>query len=249
MSNATHWSRRLLLVAAASIAYACGSDSIQLPPVRLAETSHLPRQLEPVGPPMLDVSGNKVRTIFWLLGFRDEYLGRPIGGNEDDKVEGFYCNEIEAARHFRRVLSRLAREQGLRDDVRERVFQECLTEFGSLDMRLALDSFYVDRRTTGIFTPNRKEVISLRATYDMSYGMGRDAKLAYLSGAYQRYGRESTFGFANAEHKADLVARLLTEVGATEVCQVNTRDSIPNGNFVNFSASSELMTALANDEP
>jgi len=96
---------------------------------------------------------------------------------------------------------------------------------------------------------NGNEVITLRATLDMFDGMGRDAMLAYLSGAYQRYGRGNTIGFANAEHKADLIARLLTEVGATDVRRLTARDSIPNGNWVQFHASSDLMAVLTRDEP
>jgi hypothetical protein len=237
-----------MLVVVASIGWGCSSGSIQLPTVAVPEPFIQPGQLKLAGPPMLDVSNSRRRTIFWLLGFYDEYLGRRIVSGADDVVERFYCNEAGAARQFRRVLSRLAREQGLRDDVHERVYQECLTEFRSSEVRLALDSFYVDRRTTGMFV-NGNEVITLRATLDMFDGMGRDAMLAYLSGAYQRYGRGNTIGFANAEHKADLIARLLTEVGATDVRRLTARDSIPNGNWVQFHASSDLMAVLTRDEP
>ncbi len=248
MSRAAQSCCRLLLVSAASVGYACGSESIHLPPVAWSEPLNVPRQLEPAGPPILDVSNDRIRTIFWLLGLIDEYNGRQVASSTDDRVEGFYCDETELARLFRRVLSRLAREQGFRDDVSERVHQECLTEFQSLEMRVALDSFYVDRRTTGMFA-NENEIIALRATYDMFDGMGRDAKLAYLSGAYQRYGSGSAFVFANAEHKADLIARLLTDVGATDVRRATARDSIPNGNWVHFRASSELMAELEGDQP
>lgn len=245
MSRGAKLCRHLLLVAAVSTACACAREGIQLPPVARTD---LPRQLESTGPPVLDVSNGRSRTIFWLLGFRDEYQGRQIAGADDDRVEGFYCDEAEAVRDFRRVLSRLAREQGFHEDVKERVYQQCLTELRSLEIRVALDSFYVDRRTTGIFA-NGKEVIALRATYDMFDGMGPGAKLAYLSGAYQRHGRGSAFGSTNAEHKADLIARLLSEVGATDVRRVTARDSIPNGNWVHFRASSELAAALERDEP
>ena len=58
----------------------------------------------------LDLKDGRGVTVFFVLGFLDEYLGRHIVEG-DDLVEGFSCNETEKVPAFRRQLERLARER------------------------------------------------------------------------------------------------------------------------------------------
>ncbi len=74
----------------------------------------------------LDLSNGRGVTVFFVLGFLDEYIGRNIVEG-DDLVERLYCNETAEVSVLRRQLEQLAKEQGVTTAIRQETWQECLT--------------------------------------------------------------------------------------------------------------------------
>lgn len=67
-------------------------------------------------------------------------------------------------------------------------------------------------------------------------GLGREAKLAYLAGAFARFGDGKTFVLVNAGHKANLIAQSLRELGCSGVRLTSTEGLIPQTTTVFFEA-------------
>jgi len=57
-------------------------------------------------------------STYQALGYLEEYSGHFVG-HESDRVDRFYVNEKDVAKSFRTLLSRVARDEGLANDVRE----------------------------------------------------------------------------------------------------------------------------------
>jgi hypothetical protein len=116
------------------------------------------------------------------------------------------------------MLRRLRREQQLPEDLGEAVVQECLLWFHSPTLARELNRMYASREPSGTFDGlggPRREYVTLKATRDLFARGGPKARLAYLAGAYYGYGvDDGTMRFANAAHKADVIADLLHEAGA-----------------------------------
>jgi hypothetical protein len=201
----------------------------------------------PQVPSAFDLSGDKAEAVFWVLGFLNEYLGRRVV-DDSDVVEHLYCNEQDKAAHLRAMLRRLQREQQLPDDLREAVVQECLLYFHSPALARELNRMYASRKPSGAFYESNgrlREEFSLEATQGLFARVGPEARLAYLAAAYYRYSKDDgTMVFANAAHKADLVADLLREAGATAVTRETVR-GLPNANIVRFTSSPALNAMLA----
>jgi hypothetical protein len=195
----------------------------------------------------LDLKGQKGITIFFLLGSLDEYLGRHIieGG---DHVEGFYCSEQDKARIFRKYLEKLVKEQGIKTSITEEKRQECLTLFRSLELTELFNSFYEYKLTSGTTVQDRngkwKKTATAFVTKSIFDGVGRDCKLAYLSGAYWRYGPGAmsgrSFRFANSYRKVDMIADLLREFGCRNVRVESDRRGIPASNTIAFKPTREV---------
>ena len=65
-------------------------------------------------------------------------------------------------------------------------------------------------------------------------------KMAYVRGAYARFGRGNAIWFANAPHKAVVVAGLLRDLACTGVRVESTSGYTPQSNVVHFSPSAEV---------
>lgn len=214
------------------------------PPSLLVEPAVL------AAPPLFDLSGKKSLTVYWVLGFLDEYVGRQAI-DDGDLVETLYCNEHDKLERLRTMLRRLLREQRLTDDLREELVQECLPVFRSAELARELNSMYVSREAVGMFDTSggrRRQIVVLKATQAMFERVGDNERVAYLAGAYYRYGHEGAFVFANAGHKADLIADLLDAVGVKAI-ERHTVAGLPNGNTVRFGGLQELQALFAQVMP
>ena len=203
----------------------------------------------PAGP-AFDVSGTRGTAVFWVLGALNEYLGRRTfaGGGED--VETLFCNEDKFVPRFRNMLGRLVREQQLADDLSESTVQGWLVTFHSQALAVRIDQLYRDRRPTGMFAnPGRHELVALYVSRDILVTERREHVVAYLAGAYQRFGQGDSIVLANAEHKARLIAEWLAQIGATNVRHETLRETVPNGNVVSFRASPAIRRALSQTDP
>jgi hypothetical protein len=206
-----------------------------------------------------DLSGEKADTVFVVLGLLNEYLGRHIL-EDDDLVERFFCNEHDTAAFFRRTLARLAREQGLDPAVREETAQECLLFYRSKAIADRLNSCYRFQATGGTAAPGTDgtyrrvaeaslgmELFRRGGRAEWTFGVGRTDSnfyrrraLAYLSGAWARYGRDGDFVFANSQEKARLIASLLSDLGCQRVRLESNVGFIPQTNWVHFEPTDEV---------
>jgi hypothetical protein len=68
----------------------------------------------------------------------------------------------------------------------------------------------------------------------------RRRALAYLAGAWARYGRGNDFVFANAHDKATLVEGLLSDLGCSRISLESTYGTAPQANIVRFQPTDEV---------
>jgi len=204
-----------------------------------------------------DLTADKSDTVFFVLGFLNEYLGRSFV-EDGDRIEGFYCNEPDKALVFQRYISRLAQEQGLDPDVHEETVQRCLISYHSRSIADRLNSCYRFEMTDqelapgadGAYRRTAKASLSLDLFVQGSHSVTggrlsaetflRRRALAYVSGAWARFGRGEEFVFANAQEKATLIATLLTNLGCRGVRVESTVGLIPQGNVVQFEPTREV---------
>lgn len=202
--------------------------------------------------PRLELAGVRGESAFFVLGMLQEYLGRHVveGG---DLVERFYCDEADRAATFAAALARFAADQGLDPRVERRIQQECLVSFHSRALADAINSFYDIELTDGVQSvgddgeyhrTGRGFVSSERVAPH-----GAPAARAYLAGAYARFGDGDRFRFANAQHKAELVATLLREHGGHRIVVETTWDTIPRATTVHFEADEALRALLVAYRP
>jgi len=198
----------------------------------------------------LDLKDGRGVTVFFILGFLDEYTGRHVVEG-DDLVEGFYCNETEKVTVFLRQLERLAQEQGLKADIRQETIQGCLTRVRSAVLSEALNAMYRKREEPPIAqswmadADGRHHRLGTLWIDDQVFrGVERDLKFAYVAGAYDRYGVADSMRFANSQHKVALLEALLSELGASNIRTEATQGFMPQTNTIYFQPSAELRTWL-----
>jgi hypothetical protein len=194
-----------------------------------------------------------------MNGLLNEYNGRSFVEGSD-RLERFYCNEAETARLFRRSVGVLAQEQRLSSNVNEKTEQECLVSFYSKAIADRLNSCYrftvtdqrreqgpdgTYRRTAaaslerGLFF--RASAISALTERGLSDDVFfRRRAVAYLAGAWARFGHDQKFVFSNARAKADLIAVLLLDLGCRNIIVESTVGLTPQGNAVHFEPTPEV---------
>lgn len=199
-----------------------------------------------------DLAPGKAATVFYVLGYLDEYLGRTIV-EDGDRIEGLYCNEQERAPSFGAILVRLALEQGLDPAIREEIRQECLVSFHSRAIAARLDSCYryqlssasVAQAEDGTYRRLGKGTLELtmfvrRSAVSTAQALDHERALSYIAGAWARYGRGDAFVFANSHEKATRIAQLLTMLGCRDVRLESNFGYIPQTNILRFTPTAEL---------
>jgi hypothetical protein len=177
--------------------------------------------------------------VYEALGFLNEYTGRFVTA-DSDTVEWFYPAEVDVAEMFRVLLSRVARDHGLPAEVRMSREEGGHTVLLSEALARLLNGMYLERRAREQ-PDGSPTVYDLRVSDAMFASVERKIKIAYLAGAYRRYGRGNAIGFANAEHKAIVIERLLRDVGCTGVRRESIIGRVPNTNIVRFDRCQPLM--------
>jgi hypothetical protein len=204
----------------------------------------------------LDLTPENARTVFYVLGYLDEYLGRSIM-EDGDLIERLYCNEQGQVSAFRAMLARLAAEQAIGGTIREEIQQGCLVSFHSREVADRLNSCYryqlsgeslaqgpdgsyrrLGRGTLEFTLFVRAGGASAGSTID------RDRALPYLAGAWARHGRGDAFVFANSHEKATRIAQLLTMIGCRDVKLESNFGFIPQTNTLRFTATDEIQRSL-----
>lgn len=188
-------------------------------------------------------------TIYAVIGFLEEYMGRSIT-QDSDLVEHFWVNETKKADIFEKYLIRLIDEFCLQTFLRREI-SEGHTYFLSLEIAQLINSFYLKYYLTGTDSNGNPAYTTGQGFFQENTGKisadvfpigDREAKLSYLIGVHQRYGEENMFLFANAYHKAQLVYRLLQELGSPNVVFVYPNpDRAPCPFRVAFEPTGELI--------
>ena len=197
-----------------------------------------------------DVPASK--TIYAVLGFLDEYIGRTIA-KDGEVVEHFWVKETEKADIFEKYLVRLIDEYNLSTSLRREI-SEGHTYFFSTELTQLIDSFYLKHYLTGTDAYGNPAYTKGPGVFKQNTGKisaaifpsgDREAKISYLIGAHQREGEENRFLFANAYHKAQLVYQLVKELGSPSVVFVHPDpDKIPSCFQVAFEPTAELIERL-----
>lgn len=181
----------------------------------------------------------------------NEYLGRNVM-EDDDLVEEVFANEAPALPAFRRQLARLSTEQGLEPATESPLDggQGGQIVFRSRSIADRINSCFRYQMTNGSATqaPDGSYRRYGKAQAPLSYVFfvnHRRRALAYIAGAWIRYGQEGTFQFANSLDKATLIAHLLTDVGCLPVSLETIFGYIPSTNILRFTPTTELRESLA----
>lgn len=191
-------------------------------------------------------------TLYAVLGFLEEYIGRTIT-QDGDLVEHFWVNETKKADIFEQYLIRLMDEYCLQTSLRREV-SEGHIYFLSAEITQFINALYLQHYLTGTDSTGNPAHTTGQGSFQQNTGKisaeifppgDREAKLSYLIGVYQRYGEENMFSFANAYHKARLVYQLLQELGCPNVVFVYADpDRIPSSFRVAFEPTAELIERL-----
>jgi hypothetical protein len=194
----------------------------------------------------LDIRDGRGVTVFFILGFLDEYLGRNIVQG-DDLVERFYCDEAAKVVVFRRQLERLAREQGLDTNIRQETLQRCLTMVRSSVLADALNALYRKRQAYSIkersmtdTAGRRRGLTTVWVDDQLFLGAERELKFAYVAGAYARYGAGDSLRLANSQHKVAVLVALLKELGCSNIRTDSIQGRIPQTMTIYFQPSEEM---------
>lgn len=201
----------------------------------------------PAGVCGLDVTGPRADAVFFALGMAREQGGRPID-TRSPQLEYFYCDEQPASVVFRRVVTRLALEQGLPADFREETVQGCLIATSSPSIAPGLNACYQPKEQ-----PGRPPVYGLDLALFARRGaaaqgqaslssnqLERRRALAYVAGAWARFHRGQAIVLAAGDAKADLLAALLKALGCANVSVESTVDTIPGASTVHFEPTPEV---------
>jgi len=191
----------------------------------------------------LDLTGPKADRVFFVLGMLMEYAGgRAVRG--PDQVELFYCSERDAVPRFTRILTMLAKEQGLPADVREETKQSCLTTVHSAAVADALGAFY-PRGTGSIDLGWFVRSGAHAASRSIAAGdLDRRRALAYVAGAWARHRHERTMVLVAGSGKADRLATLLKALGCANVRIQSSLAASPGSNTVFFEPTADVSNWL-----
>jgi hypothetical protein len=191
----------------------------------------------------MDWSGTKTETLFFLLGMLDAYPPRRyVEGT--DLVESFYCNEQLEAFVFLAYLDRLAREQGIEQRAHARLVG-CHLRIESEPLRQLINSFHLCQQLSGSGRAGGTSRIyySLTLLPEVFDGRGQGAKLAFLAGAYFRYGRDGEYWQLPSGRDPERIARMLRDVGATDI-RVETKLDDLAKHGIRFTPSTSLKRAF-----
>ena len=197
------------------------------------------------------------QTIFTVLGFLNEYGNRKIARCKEE-VECFYPNEKVVADLFEIYLRRLADEHNLQTEIRREQKDTGHIYFYSEELNDLICSYYVENGLTDLDSNEIPKFSDDKGC--IHYGNGKigesifpavkhpwrltaeesDPRLAFLIGAYVRYGEENRFSFSNAYHKARLVEELLVQLGSIWLRFSRNMAGVPTLHEIEFEMTEEM---------
>jgi hypothetical protein len=154
-------------------------------------------------------------SMYQLLGMLEEYISRfnyYTGEPHPDRVERFYTSEGDSADYFEELIQEYLQECQVPFEYTRAVGPQGII-FSSTDLSAIVNSFYI-KVTDHIATLDRN-VFCEASEEDM---------LAYIEGAYMRYGieNESLIEMANAWLIMETVGYVLKELGCSHIAIFDT---------------------------
>jgi hypothetical protein len=216
--------------------------------------AHLRRRLVPVILPIVwavampadavacpfDLAGPKADRVFFALGMLFESPA-PRGFGGANHVELFFCSEKDKVPLFTRVVTGLAREQGLPADLRVETKQGCLTILHSPPLAARLNACYTRGASSlplTLFVRPGAQVVGDQPPAGKD--LERRRALAYVAGVWARAGRDRAIVLTAGTAKADLVATLLKALGCANVRVERAVGYTPGSNTVRFEPTAEV---------
>jgi|SRR6185369_4250349 len=200
----------------------------------------------------------EIRTIYFILGCLDEYMGRAIIEKDVDSVESFYSSEVQASYVFEKYLKLLVAEESINTIIRKKISEGRHISFHSPELHERINNMYphdFEKSQSRVIPNNNPEGTYVRlvetfVSMNIFNGQDKAAKLSFLAGAYARYGHrfddnKFVFRTANAGHKIDLIAELLKEFGCGDVIHERSDPkAVPMTHTLKFTASPEIKKLL-----
>jgi hypothetical protein len=172
-----------------------------------------------------------------ILGMLDEYMSRfdyVSGEPWQDVVERFYPKEINLARHFAELIHIFEKQISFNFNVEKETISEGHIFFRSESLSSMIKFYYVSIN---------KRLATLNTDFILE--KPEEYRMAYLKGAYARYGSGNRIRMANAPMKILTLSAVLESLGADEVAvYASPRDYIPSIYVVVFSASEAMQKHL-----
>lgn len=178
---------------------------------------------------------------YFLLGMLQEYGARSIT-EDSDLVEGFYWGEQLQAYIMVVYLNKIMNEIYSFSDVETRRKQNLLVHVHSESMTKYINSYYDYEYQYGAkahVDGEWKKTGAGNFPYSAFEKGDRSLKLAYLAGAYYRFGADNSIRLTNGFKKGDLLARLLKETGCS-VSEIDTVIAVPSSVTISFQPTAEM---------
>jgi hypothetical protein len=186
-----------------------------------------------------DLAGPKADRVFFVLGMLIEHPGgRLVRG--PDQVELFYCSEQHQVPAFVRVVTALAKEQGLPGEIRQETRQGCLTTVVSAPVAAGLAAFYPRGAAPLALSTFARPGAPVAGRQIAAADLERGRALAYVAGAWTRHRRDRTILLTAGSGKADRLAALLKALGCANVRVESRLEATPGSNTVHFDPTPEV---------
>jgi hypothetical protein len=173
--------------------------------------------------------------LYFVLGFLNEYDGRHVTPENADFIEFLYSEEEHMVEFFQGWLEKLAQQKGLVTPIEIERNEGGWTIFRSRQLAALINGCYKDARS-GLFEGS----LDMFASHHLFEEKGRIEELSFLAGAHARFGAEGILRIANAQHKVDLIARLLGQFGCQKMAVTYYPGYVPRVFVLSFEASKEI---------
>lgn len=172
----------------------------------------------------------------------EEYSSRKFVDGSDH-IERFYWGEQFHGYVMAAYLIKISQEMGIINDLDIKRKQDLLVILHSTTMSKYLNSFYKYELSNTSRTKINGEWKSMgwaNLNYDSFNNKSESIKYSYLAGAYFRFGLSNRYRLTNGQRKAELISKLLTDVGCPDP-SISIKKGIPSTVYVDFKPTVKLL--------
>ena len=196
-------------------------------------------------------------TIYTVIGLLDEYAPRKIARDKAE-IEWFYPGEEAIADLFESHLRSLVSEYNLQTEIKRELANSRHIYFLSEEINDLICAFYIEKGLTDSDSKGVPKYIDEQGYCHYAHGMinksafpprtsarpltgaAQETRLAFLTGAYARYGNANRFRLANAGHKARVIEELLIDLDCPWLQLTKNFRGVPYVNEVEFEMTEEM---------